>query len=72
MEREDDDKVAVCPYCGSDKLTAIDWGFADWECETCRNNFRSPRYRYKSRPHSYGDGGAIGIMPVQILLKIAY
>ena len=60
MGSKDDDKVAICPYCGSDKLTAIDWGFADWECETCSNNFRSPSYRYNSLPKSYADGGSNG------------
>lgn len=37
-------KTGKCPYCGSEKLTAIDWGFANWECDTCRNNFKKPYY----------------------------
>ncbi len=38
--------VPCCPYCGSVNLISIDWGFAEWECETCRNNFRSPARKY--------------------------
>lgn len=37
----------MCPYCGSKKIERIDWGFADWECQTCRNNFKSPYYQSK-------------------------
>ena len=54
---EDETKIPMCPYCGSKKLTRIDWGFADWECETCRNNFKSPYYK-KKREYYKGHGGA--------------
>lgn len=45
MTNKDPDKIPACPYCGSEKLIAIDWGFANWECETCRNNFKTPYYK---------------------------
>lgn len=44
MAKENTTKISMCPYCGSERLTRIDWGFADWECETCRNNFKRPYY----------------------------
>lgn len=47
---DDSQKIRCCPYCGSEKLTRIDWGFADWECETCRNNFRQPAYKDENGP----------------------
>ncbi|MBR5504305.1 MAG: hypothetical protein IKV87_07685 [Methanobrevibacter sp.] len=60
MEKKE--KIAKCPYCGSTKLTKIDWGFANWECETCRNNFKTPYYPkeetykpYQPREKTIGD-----------------
>lgn len=55
MVKENPNKIAKCPYCGSERLTKIDWGFADWECETCRNNFKRPYYPKDEPKRDYGS-----------------
>ena len=53
MVEKDSTKIPMCPYCGSKKLERIDWGFADWECQTCRNNFKSPYYKKEEPIREY-------------------
>ncbi|WP_295616867.1 hypothetical protein [uncultured Methanobrevibacter sp.] len=49
------EKIGKCPYCGSTKLEKIDWGFANWECQTCRNNFKTPYYETEEAPRQHNS-----------------
>jgi hypothetical protein len=72
MGSKDDDKVAICPYCGSDKLTAIDWGFADWNVKPAVTISAHQVIDIILSQRVMLMVGAMEMMPVQILLKTPY